>query len=103
RLLTVGRRPEIGAAMHVGAGILEHVGAALPGQREVLHVLGRIVVDRLSGLGIDALGPGDLGGILYRLEELAVLPVDGVVEAVAVGVREQLAVLAADFAVDDDL
>src|SRR5207249_3243421 len=93
-LLAVGRRPEVGAAVDVGAGVLEHVSAALPFDRKVLHVLARIVVDGLAGLGIDALGPGDLVGILRRFQELAVLPIQGVVEAVAVGVNEELAVLA---------
>src|SRR5262249_53512763 len=101
--LAVGRRPEVGAAVHVGAGVLEDVGAALPLDREILHVLARIIVDRLAGLGIDAFGPGHLIGVLRRLEELAVLAIECVVEAVAVGVDEKLAIVAVDLAVDDDL
>ncbi len=97
------RRPEIGAAMHVGAGVLHHVAATVPRQRVILDVLARIIVDRLAGLGIDALGPGDLGGILHGLEELAVLPVERVMESVAIGVDEELAILAVHLAVDDDL
>src|SRR5581483_3542618 len=65
--LTISRRPEIRAAVHVRASALEDVSAALPRQREVLHVLAGIVVDWLTGLGIDALGPGHLGGILDGL------------------------------------
>src|SRR4029077_15584935 len=102
-LLAVGRRPEVGAAVYVGAGVLENVGAAFPLDREVLHVLARVVVDGLAGLGIDAFGPGDLLRILCRLQELAALPIQGVVEAVAIGVDEKLAILVIDLAVDDDL
>src|SRR3954468_21433741 len=101
--LTERGRPEIGAAMYVGAGVLEHVVAALPVVVEGLHVLAGIVIHRLAGFRIETLGPGDLGGILHALEELAVEAIEGVTEAVAVGVRKQLAVLAVDFAVDDDL
>src|SRR5262249_46858331 len=103
RLLTEGGWPEVGAAVHVRTGALHDLGATLPREREILHVLGGIVVDRLAGLRIDALGPGDLGGILHGFQELAVLPVERVVEAVAVGMDEELAVLAAELAVDDDL
>ena len=99
----VGVRPEIGAAMDVRAGVLDHVGVALPVVRIGLHVLAGVVVDRLAALGIDALGPGHLGAVLHRLEELAVEAIDGVVEAVAVGMHDELAVLAVDLAVDDDL
>src|SRR4051794_2766856 len=102
-LLAIGWRPEVGAAVHVGAGILQDVSAALPLDREVLHVLARIVIDGLAGLGIDAFGPGDLLGILCRLQELAVLAIECVVEAVAVGVDKELAIVAVDLAIDDDL
>src|SRR5262249_30626413 len=102
-LLAIGWRPEVGATVHVRAGVLQDVGAALPLDREVLHVLARIVVDRLAGLGIDALRPGHLVGILRRLQELAILPIQRVVEAIAIGVNEKLAIVAVDLAVDDDL
>src|SRR5262249_25656318 len=99
----VSVRPEIGAAMYVRAGVALDVGAALPVVRIGLHVLAGIVVHRLAGLGIDALGPGHLGAVLRALEELAVDAIEGVVEPVAVGMGEELAVLAIDLAVDDDL
>ncbi len=102
RLLAVRRRPEIGAAVHVGAGVHHLVGAALPVVVVDLHALVRIVVDRLAGLGIDALGPIDFLGILGGLEECAVAAVEQVFEAVAVGEREDLRPRRR-LAVDDDL
>src|SRR5256714_1902401 len=102
-LLAVGGRPEIGAAVHVGAGVAHHRAVALPVVVEGLHVLGRIVVDRLAGFRVDALGPGHLGRILHGVEELAVRAIERVVEAVAIGVDEELAILAVNPAVDDDL
>src|SRR5262249_40082051 len=102
-LLAIGGWPEIGAAVHVRTGILHLVGAALPVQREALHVLVAVVVNRLAGLRSNAFGPAPLAGILDGAEELAVLPVERVVETVAVGVDQELAVLAVDPAVDNDL
>jgi hypothetical protein len=80
--------------MHVRTGVLDHIGAAFPVVRIGLHVLARIVVDRLAALGIDALGPRHLGAVLNRVEELAVEAIHRVVEPVAVGMHDELAVLA---------
>jgi hypothetical protein len=68
-----------------------------------LEVLGRIVFERLAGLGIDALGPVRFLDVLSGLEELPVEPVEGVFEAVAPGMGQDLAVLAVDLGVDDDV
>src|SRR5207237_24061 len=51
----------------------------------------------------DALGPGHLLDVLRGLEELAAAALKGVVEAVAAGMRDDLAVLAVDFRVDQDV
>ena len=44
-----------------------------------------------------------LGGILHRLEELTALPVQRVIEAVAIGMHQKLAIFAVHLAIDDDL
>src|SRR5262249_30869604 len=99
-LVGVGRRPGGGNAVGVRARVLDGVGDGFPIVIIGLHILAGIVVERLAGLGIEALGPGYLLGILYRFEELAVEPVEDVVEAVAVRVHHQFAVVAVDLAVD---
>ena len=67
-----------------------------------LHVLARIVVDRPAGLGIDPLGPGHLG-VGHRVDELAAVAVEHVVEAAAARMGDDLAVLAVHLGVDEDV
>ena len=66
-----------------------------------LHVLCRIVIERLAGLGVEAGRPGHLVDILLAGHERAVDAVERVVEAVARRMHDQLAILAVDFRVDD--
>ena len=101
-LLAVGRRPEIIAARHARAHAarLFAIEDFLDRRSVALQILGRVVVDGLAGLGVDALGPGHLRHILGRLEELPVEPVERVVEAVARGVSKNPAVLAVHLGVD---
>ncbi len=102
-LVGVGRRPKICTAVDVGARIPDGVGDGFPIVIIGLHVLAGIVVERLAGLRINPFGPVQLRDILHSHEELAVETVEGVVETVTVRVNHQLAVVAIDLAVDDDL
>src|SRR5262245_26309179 len=100
----VGSRPVVVAAGGVGAhfaGVLVVVGVRA--FRVDLQVLRRIIIDRLTGLRIDALGPGHLLDVLHRLDELAAGAIERVVEAVAAGVRDDLAVLAVHLGVNQDV
>ena len=65
-----------------------------------LNVLARIVVERLAGLLVDALGPVDVLEIGLGQQGLPVVALHGVEEAVAGRMRDQLARLAVDLAVD---
>src|SRR5258708_6029370 len=67
-----------------------------------LDVLAGIVVERLAGLLVDALGPVDLR-IGLRQDRLTVEAVEGVEEAVAGRVGDELARLPGDVAVDQDV
>src|SRR5262249_57841816 len=103
-LLAVGRRPIVVAAGGVradAAGAL--VGIDLRPFGIDLEVLARIILDRLAGLGVDTLGPGHFLDVLHRLDELAVATIEGVVEAVAAGMRDDLAVLAIHLGVGEDV
>src|SRR5215470_6849572 len=104
-LLAVGGRPEIVAAGHsrayagrLGAGqnLRHRVGVGL-------QLLGGVVVDGFAGLGVDALGPGYARHILGGFQELAVQPVERIMETVARRVGEKLAILAVDLAVNQDV
>src|SRR2546423_6914209 len=66
-----------------------------------LHVLGRIVIERTAGLGIEAGGPVQLIDVLLAGDERAIDPVERVEEPVAGGVHHQLAIFAIDLGVDD--
>src|SRR5262249_34688350 len=100
----VGCRPEIGAA---GDGRAHPAGEivliGVGGLGIDLEVLGRIVLERLAGLGIDALGPVRFLDVLRGLEELPVEPVEGVFEAVAAGMGQDFAVFAVHLGVNDDV
>ena len=86
-----------------GADLLGCLSRVLIGLRRIdLDVLGRIVVDRLAGLLVDALGPVDVHVGLGH-DHRAVRPLHRVEEAVARGMRHQLARLARDLAVDEDV
>src|SRR5205823_3213164 len=65
-----------------------------------LEILFRIVLDRLAGLGIDAVRPVDLLGVLLRRDELPVVAVQRVEEAVTAEMRDNLAILAAHFRIN---
>src|SRR5713101_3073028 len=104
-LLAVGGGPEIVATRYsrayagrLGAGknLCHRVGVGL-------QLLGGVVVDGFAGLGIDALGPGYARHILGGLQELPVLPVKRIMETVACRMGKELAVLAVDLAVDQDM
>src|SRR4029077_15325050 len=68
-----------------------------------LQILVGIVVDRLAGLGIDALGPGDLADVLRGLQELSAEPIEAVGKAIARSANDSLAVLAVDPGIDQDV
>src|SRR5262245_35684500 len=103
-LAAVGRRPEVSAAGDGRADLARRLVREYLGAEGVgLHILARIVVDRFTGLRIDAFGPVYDLDVLRRLQELAVEAIEHVVEAVAAGMREQLAVLAVDLGVDEDV
>ena len=104
RLRAVGRRPIIVAARH---GRAQRLGGF---RRRLVHlavvgldVLVGIVIHRLAGLLIDACGPVDAADIGLRQQRLPVAALEGVEEAVAPGVGDQLALLPADLAVDEDV
>ena len=78
-----------GAHVHRLAAVFDHPAGV------VLHFLRRIIVDRLAGLLVEAGSPVHLGEGLAA-QELAVGAVEDVVEAVAIGLRDHLAHLAAD-------
>src|SRR5260221_6134748 len=67
----------------------------------VLDIAGRIVIERLAGLGVEAGRPVQLIDILLAGNEGAVGAVERVEEAVPRRVNEKLAVLAIDLGVDD--
>src|SRR5262245_60269462 len=103
-LLAVRRGPVVVAAGSIradAAGALVGIDVRTLGID--LVVLARIVVDRLAGFGIDALGPGDFLDVLHRLDELAAAAVERVIVAVAAGMRDDLAVLAVHLGVDKDV
>ena len=103
-LLAVGGRPVIGAAGGVGTHPPRHLVVVHIGALGIeLEVLAGLVLDRLAGLGIDALGPGDLIDMLGGLEELAVAAIEDVFEAVAARMRDDLAILAVHLGVDEDV
>src|SRR6185312_8403841 len=104
RLLAIGRGPEIVAARFRGADAAGRAAAVRRLRLGVgLQILRRIVIDRLSGLAVDALGPGEPPDILRRLQELAVGAVENILKAVAAGMRQELARLAIDGGVDQDM
>src|SRR5215472_5245417 len=65
-----------------------------------LQRLVRVVLDRLAGLGIDAVCPVDLLSVLLRLDELPVIAIEGIEKAVAAEMCDDLAILAVYFGVD---
>src|SRR5262249_40589066 len=96
----------------VGAGrpvLAAGNGRALPARRIGartahaigLHILGWIVVERLAGLRVEAGRPGQLVDILLAGHERPVVAIKRIIEAVAGGVDDQLAILAVDLGVDD--
>src|SRR5215468_1246914 len=91
-----GWRKECRRAVVPWTGFLSGLAAPLAETAIALHVARRVVVKRLAGLGIDALGPGHLLLVLVGPQELAVGAVERIVEAVTGEVRHNLA----DFAVD---
>src|SRR5438477_8939609 len=68
-----------------------------------LHVLGRVVVERLAGLRVEAGRPVQLVDVLLAGDERAVDPVERIEEPVARRVHDELAVLAVDLGVDDGM
>src|SRR6185295_3593476 len=103
-LRAVGRRPVVVAAGAVGAKPLHRLGLrGRGGARIELHVLGWIVVDGLAGLLVDAFGPVDVVHVGFGRDDLAVVALHGVGEAVTRRMRDQLAVLAGDLAVDENV
>src|SRR5262249_61536809 len=62
-----------------------------------------IVVDRLAGLRVDALRPGDLLLVLISAQELTAVAVERVVIAIAREVGDDLAILAIDVVVVEHL
>src|SRR5262249_55557223 len=102
--LAVGRRPIVVAAGSVRTYAARAlVGIDLRPFGIDLEVLALIVLDGLAGLGIDALRPGHVLDVLHRLDELPAAAIEGVIEAVATGMRDDLAVLAVHLGVDQDV
>src|SRR5262249_1184640 len=98
-----GRR-ERSACRPARAGSTLRAGQHLRDRLRVgLEVLVRIVIDRLAGLRIDALGPGHLADVLRGLEELAVEAVEAVDKAVTCGAHDGLAILAVHPGIDEDV
>src|SRR6266550_2324883 len=76
-------REERRGAVPPRAGFLAGFSAANANAIVDLHVLGRVVVDRLAGLLVDALGPGDFLLVLVGTQELTAVAVERVVVPVA--------------------
>src|SRR5436309_970279 len=55
-----------------------------------LQIPGRVIIDGLAGLRIDALGPGDFGDILAHVEKLAGGAIEAVIESVTARMRDDL-------------
>src|SRR5262249_20600827 len=99
----IPRREEVRTALEIRAGRVLRPGAGLLAFRVGLQILGRIILQRLAGLGIDALRPGQLGNILGRLDVRAVGAVEVVKDAVPAKVGQNLTILAVDLGVDQQL
>ena len=85
------------AAVPGRAGPLHAVATQRAGFGDVLlNVELRIVVERLAGLGIDALGPVQIVDVLAALDEAAVGAIERVEEPVASEMGDRLAVLTVD-------
>src|SRR5262249_5223174 len=85
------------AAVPGRAGAPHRITAQRPRRRDVsLDRKGRVVFKRLAGLGIEALGPVQLIGVLAALDEAAVETVERVEETVAREMAARLAGLAVD-------
>src|SRR5262249_44492416 len=103
-LLAVGGWPVIVAAGRGRAHLLGLRARHRRGSPGIdLDILARVVIDRLASLRIDALGPVDVLEVGLDHEGLPVAALHGVEEAVARRVRDQLAVLAGDLAVDQNV
>src|SRR5215469_12226393 len=99
--MAVGRREEIDAARHVWARQERSLFAPRRLADLVgLEILFGVVLDRLAGLGIDAVGPVDLLSVLRRREELPVVAIQGVEKTVAAEMRNDIAIFAVDLGVD---
>src|SRR5580700_2094145 len=90
-LLIERGRKEGGRAVVPGARLLSGLAAHAADSGIELHAAARIIVDRLAGLGIDALGPVHLLLILIGPQELSAGAIEGVEETVAREVRHHLA------------
>src|SRR6476661_2878688 len=98
----VGRRPEIVAARHARTEAARFAGQDLADRIGIgLEVFGRIVVERLASLRVDAPGPGHLRHVGRGLEELPAQAIEAISEAVARGSRHDLAILAVHLRVDE--
>ena len=103
-LRAVGRRPIVVAALHRRAQLLGGVRQRLVLLAGIdLDVVVGIVIHRLAGLLVDAFGPVDVLDIGLGQQRLAVAALEGVEEAVARGMGDQLARLPADLAIDEDV
>src|SRR5258708_28586783 len=87
-LLTVRGRPVVVAASDRRTHLLRRLARVLVGQRRIgLDVLVGIVVERLAGLLVNALGPVDVVHVGLGADHCAVGPLHGVEGAVACGMR----------------
>src|SRR5262249_1157351 len=99
----IGRGPVVVAAGTVGTDFLHRIVGGRVGETGIgLHVLARVVVERLAGLLVDALGPVDVVHIGLGADDLPVVAVHGVDEAVAGGMGGQLWRLAVGLLLDED-
>ncbi len=104
RLGAVGGRPVIVAAVVRWAKLLERRARDQVADARIgLDVLAWVIVERLAGLLIEALGPIDVVHIGLGDDDLAVVAVHRIEEAVAGRMGDELARLAVDRAVDENV
>ena len=99
--LAVGRREVIHAALDIRTAL--QLPLLAPRRfADFIHLehLARIVLDWLAGLGIDAIGPIDFLRVLLGRDELPVVAVQPIEEAVAAEMGDDLAILAVHLRVD---
>src|SRR5258705_10009452 len=97
---TVRGRPEVVAAQCRGTNLLGwFTRGKVCNPRIGLNIFGRVVIDWLAGLLVDAFGPVDVVKIRLSANDLAVVPVHCVEKAVPRRMGKNLARLARDYGI----